>query len=387
MAATGPAIRREKLRRAPALLLAWTLGCAGDAAPDSAAQASHFVVVSQAGSTTLAVIDPNAGRVVQRIQVGELPHRLLRNRAGDRLYAVLVGSQAIAEIDARTFQLRRTLLTAPVPEARSDGTVIEAHQTEHAFDHTTCFDCHHAGGAKPPIVGERPVGIALSEDETRLYVSHIRGARLSVIDLATGSLLRSVLLPPTAAAVEAADLARLADSLVVTLRPTQPSIEPGAVRFLDEATLELRAEFASGSDPASLMAVPGRDSVLVSNFDSDTVSELGLTREPRQLSVTPGPLGSLLLPDAARVLTLDYYSNAASLVSLETGEVTQLALHDAAQDYVNPTHATLDPTGELAYVVSSGTDGHLLVLDLNTRALRAAIPIDGLSFDTVAIPR
>jgi DNA-binding beta-propeller fold protein YncE len=391
MAATGSAIRHHKLRthlrHAFAPLLACALGCTGENAADSAALASHFVVVSQAGSTTLAVIDPSAGRIVQRIQVGELPHRLLRNRAGDTLYAVLVGSQAVAEIDTRTLQLRRTLLTAPVPDTRTDGTVIEPHQTEHAFDHTTCFDCHHAAGAKPVIVGERPVGIALSEDETRLYVSHIRGARLSVIDLATGALLRSVLLPPTAAAVEAADLVRLADNLVVALRPTQPSIEPGAVRFLDESSLELRAEFATGSDPASLMAVPARDSVLVSNFESDTVTELGPTREPRQLSVTPGPLGSLLLPDAARALTLDYYSNAASLVNLATGEVTQFTLQDAVQTYVNPTHAALDPEGELAYVVSSGTDGHLLVLDLNTRALRTAIPIDGLSFDAVAIPR
>jgi hypothetical protein len=61
-------------------------------------------------------------------------------------------------------------------------------------------------------------------------------------------------------------------------------------------------------------------------------------------------------------------------------------LRSGSRTYVNPTHAALDPTGQLAYVVSSGTEGHLLVLDLSTHELSSAVPIDGLSFDAVTIP-
>ena len=361
--------------------------CSDESDALSVSANAHYLLVSQAGSTTLAVVDPKPGRVIQRIQVGSLPHRMLRDRSGQSVYAVLVGSQAVAEIDARTLTLRRTLLTAEVPERRADGTTIEPHQSEHAFEHASCFDCHHAGGAMPVVVGERPVGIALSADESLLYISHIRGALLSVIDLASGRLLRSERLPPSAAAVEAADLVRVGDNLVVALRPTQPSTEPGVVRFLDSDTLQLVAEFATGSDPASLLALPERGCALVSNFESDSVTELCLGADPRKFIVTPGPLGSVRLDDGGAVLTLDYYSNAVSLVDLDTAQVTQLELNHAGRMYVNPTHAALDPSARIAYVVSSGTDGHLLALDLRTRELSTAVPIDGLSFDVVTIPR
>lgn len=354
-------------------------------APEMAAPAGPLLLVSQAGSTTVAVVDPLAANVRALIEVGELPHRLVRTRAGDRVYVVLVGSQAIAELDTRSLTLTRTLLTAEVPELRADGSEIVGHAREHAAMHTSCFDCHRPGGQKPFVVGERPVGIALCEDESRLYVSHIRGARLSELDLASGRLLRSQPLPPSAAAAEASDLARLPGRLAVALRPPQPSTEPGVVRLLDEASFETVHEQAVGSDPASLLALPERESVLVSNFDTDRLSELSETRAPAEYTVAPGPLGALAL-DASHVLALDYYSNRASLLDLDTGQVSALALERNGHTFANPTHAALGPDGEL-YVVSSGTDGHLLALTAGERAVRAAIPIDGLSFDVVAIPR
>jgi len=361
----------------------WTIPCAlmlsaCVQAPEVESEA-HLLLVSQAGSTTVAVIDPSTERVLSRIEVGQLPHRIVRTRAGDKAYVVLVGSQAIAELDTQRLRVTRTFLTAELPDNAG-------HDREQASEHVSCFDCHRPGGQKPFVVGERPVGIALSEDESLLYVSHIRGARISVIDLASGQLERSVSLQPSTAAVEAADLVRLGESLVIALRPTQPSTEPGAVRFLDVHSLSEQAEYGVGSDPASLLPLPERDSVLVSNFDSDHLSELGLAREPARFTVAPGPLGALAL-DAGRVLSLDYYSNRASLLDLQSSDVSALPLEHAGRGYVNPTHAAASPDGERWYVVSSGTDAHLLIMDARQRALRAAIPIDGLSFDVVVIPR
>ena len=96
-------------------------------APEMTAHAERtgpLLLVSQAGSTTVAVIDPLAAEVQARIEVGELPHRLVRTRAGDRAYVVLVGSQAIAELDTRSLTLTRTFLTAEVPERRAEGAEI-----------------------------------------------------------------------------------------------------------------------------------------------------------------------------------------------------------------------------------------------------------------------
>jgi DNA-binding beta-propeller fold protein YncE len=346
----------------------------------------NLVLVSQAGSNSLALVDATQG-TAQRLTVGELPHRLVLTRDGRTAYVVLVGSQAVAEIDTATLMVKRTLLTAPVPATREDGTTIQGHIDEHAFDQSSCFACHHPSGIKPFIVGERPVGIALSEDESRLYISHIRGPRLSVLDLNEGTIETTQILEPAGTAVEAADLARVGHVLAVAMRPRQPSNDAGVVRFLDLDTFEVLREVSTGSDPASMLALEERSSVLVSNFESNTATEIPVAADPRAFVVTPGPLGSSLLADRTRALTLDYYSNAASIVDFATGRVDTFDLTLGDDTYVNPTHAAVSPDGQEAYVVSSGTDGHLLALDLATHKVRAAFPIDGLSFDAVVIPR
>ncbi|GIW34854.1 YncE family protein [Meiothermus sp.] len=344
----------------------------------------HYVLVSQAGSSTVAVIDPTQGKTIQHITVGGLPHRMILSPDGRKVYVVLVGSQAVAEVDVRSLAVTRTFLTAPVPERRADGTLIQAHFDQGAFTHTTCFACHNPGGAKPFIVGARPVGIALSSDASRLFISHIRQGLLSEISLRDGAVVRSASLPPSGSANEAADVARVGSKLVVALRPRQPSTEASAVRWLDEQNWQPLAEAPTGSDPAFVL--PLKEGALVSNFESNTLSLHVPGAAPQRFTVTPGPLGMLRVGEG-QVLSLNYYSNAVSLLDLETGQSENHRLELAGTTFVNPTHAALSPDGRLAYIVSSGTEGRLLVFDLKSARVLRAIPIDGLSFDVVVVGR
>lgn len=347
-------------------------------------QRSHYVLVSQAGSSTVAVVDPVQGRTVKRITVGGLPHRMILNPDGSKVYVVLVGSQAVAEVDVQRLEVSRTFLTAPVPERRSDGSLIQPHFDQGAFSKTSCFACHNPGGAKPFIVGERPVGIAFSSDLGSLFISHIRQGRLSEIDLGSGRVVRAVNLPPSGSANEAVEVARVGSRLVVAMRPRQPSSEAGAVRWLDEGTLDPLSEAPTGSDPAFVL--PLEDSALVSNFESNTLSLHSPGSSPKSFTVTPGPLGMLAVGQG-RILSLNYYSNAVSLVDLASGQVQNYKLELGSRVFVNPTHAALSPDGRRAYIVSSGTEGHLVVFDLERRQVSQAIPIDGLSFDVVVVRR
>ncbi|WP_333659928.1 hypothetical protein [Meiothermus cerbereus] len=344
----------------------------------------HYVLVSQAGSSTVAVIDPVQGRTVKRITVGGLPHRMVVGPDRNKVYVVLVGSQAVAEVDARTLEVSRTFLTAPVPERRDDGTPIQAHFDQDAFSRTSCFDCHNPGGAKPFIVGLRPVGIAFSSDFGKLYISHIRQGRLSEIDLASGQVVRAQNLPPSGSANEAADVARVKAKLVVAMRPRQPSTEASAVRWLDEQTWQTLAEAPTGSDPAFVL--PLEESALVSNFESNTLSLHAPGANPKSFTVTPGPLGMLAIGNG-KILSLNYYSNAVSWLDMDTGQRQDYRLEQGDKRFVNPTHAALSPDARRAYIVSSGTEGHLVVFDLEHKHVAQAIPIDGLSFDVVVVRR
>lgn len=350
--------------------------------------ASDRIFVSQAGSETVAVLDAATGAVQRRIRVGLLPHDLLLSADGSTLYAAVVGSQSIAEIDTASATLRRTFLTAPVPALRSDGTVIQAHVDGGAFGHTTCFDCHTGapGGALPKYPGDRPFGMLLSPDGARLLVSHIRSTDIAVIDLASGAIERSVHLAPAGAATEAVALARVGTEIWVVLRPPQPSSSPGALRRLSADTLEPLGEAPTGSDPSALVVLPGGGTALVSNFETDTVTEWSASGPVRDLLAAPGPLGLLPLPGGSQVLAVDYYYNALSFLDLGTGISETIPLAGAGGSYVNPTHAALASDGRSAWIVSSGTEGHLCQLDLPSRRIVRALPIDGLSFGVAVVP-
>jgi DNA-binding beta-propeller fold protein YncE len=363
------------------LVVAWAAAACASSPPS--APAADRVFVSQAGSSTIVLVDAASGEMTARLEVGMLPHNLVLSPDRKTLYAALVGSQAVAEIDVASFRLRRTMLTAPVPERRSDGSMIDAHVERGAFSHTTCFDCHRAGGALPRYAGDRPFGLLLSPDGRRLLVSHLRSANLSVLDLDDGQIERTVHLLPAGAATEPVALARVGDRIWVALRPPQPSLQPGALRRLDAITLDAVDDVATGADPAALLALPEQERVLVSNFETDTVTAYLGTAAAR-FTAAPGPLGLLALP-GHRVLALDYYSNGISFLDLDAGTAETLALAHEGAPYANPTHAALSTDGKSVWLVSSGTEGHLLRMDLATHAIVRDVPIDGLSFGVVVV--
>jgi DNA-binding beta-propeller fold protein YncE len=124
----------------------------------------------------------------------------------------------------------------------------------------------------------------------------------------------------------------------------------------------------------------------VTNFETDTLSAFDASGKTLTYTVTPGPLGMLKLP-GDRLLSLNYYSNAVSLVDLKSGAVESVGLEFGGRKYVNPTHAALSPDEKYAYIVSSGTEGNLLVFDLGQKRVVRVIPVDGLSYDVVTVPR
>jgi DNA-binding beta-propeller fold protein YncE len=318
-----------------------------------------------------------------------LPHNLVVSPDRRTLYAALVGSQAIAEIDVATLSLRRTVLTAPVPERRPDDSVIQQHVDEDAFESTTCYDCHRPGGAEPKYAGDRPFGMSVSPDGRRLHVTHLRESRLTVLDLEQGRVESTTSLEPAGAATEVVAIDRLGeDEFWVALRAPQPSKEAGALRRLNANTLEPIAEMPTGADPGALLALPAHDSVLVSNFESNTVTMHAASDQGDGAGVkfeaAPGPLGLLAL-GANEVLALDYYSDAVSFLDLENGTAETLPLENDGAPYANPTNAALSSVGNSAWIVSSGTDGHLLELNLQSRTIVRDVSIDGLSFGVAVV--
>lgn len=341
--------------------------------------------VSEAATATIAVVDLDEGRVTRRIEVGLLPHNLVLSRDQHTLYTALAGSQAIAVIDTRTQTLRDTWLSAPVPQRRDDGGVIQEHVDRGAFSHTTCYDCHRDGGAKPRYAGARPVALRLSADGTRLYVAHLNSGELAVLDTATGARVAATILSPVGPVREPAGLDILGGELFVTLRATQPSRVPGVIRRLDEKTLAPLGDVPSSANPVEVRTAPSLGMALVTRFDSDQLSEVRAGAETASVTVANGPLGVLVLP-GDRALVLGYYSNSVSLVDLVGGVADTWPLSLDGKPLANPTHAALGTDPGVAWVVQSGSNAHLIALDLGGKRVLRSIPINALSFDVAIVP-
>jgi DNA-binding beta-propeller fold protein YncE len=352
--------------------------CAASVPPDR-------IFISHAGSASISVLDSSSPSRRERIEVGLLPHNLVVSRDHSTVYVALVGSQAVAEIDVAGARLRRTFLTAPVPALRADGSVIQPHRDRNAFAHTTCYDCHRDGGASPKYAGDRPFGLLLSADGRSLLVSHLRSSDLALVDLERAAIERVVHLEPAGAAREPVALARQGSEIWVALRPPQPSTQPGTLRRLDEATLAPLGDVPTGSDPGALLALPERGRVLVSNFESNTVTEHDAAGSTNRYEAAPGPLGLLALRQQ-RVLVLDYYSNAVTFLDLGAAKSSTIPLARDGSPFANPTHAASSSDERSAWVVTSGTEGHLLQIDLSSAAILRDLPIDGLSFDVALVP-
>jgi len=114
------------------------------------------IYVSAWGGDTVSVLRARADGTLfyeRRIRVGRHPSALLTNRSGTRLFATLSGTDQIALLDTRTNRVER-LLNDAAPGGPSEGST--------------------------------PNALALSPDETKLYVAEADNNSVAVFDLASG---------------------------------------------------------------------------------------------------------------------------------------------------------------------------------------------------------
>lgn len=330
-------------------------------------------------------VDPASGEILSKTIVGRLPHHLVVDEARRRVYVSLTGSQAVAELDADSGALLRTLLTAPVPVTRPDGSRIDGHRDQDAFAHSSCYDCHRGGegGVKPVITGVRPFALAL-EGRT-LYVSNTRGGDIARLPLDGGSL-PALAVPAAGPAVEPSSLALRDGRLYLSVLAPQPADNPAVLRAMAVDDGRILAEATTGPRANFLLADPHRGQVYVANFETNTVSVFGTDGGPRgRYTVGPGPQGLALTPDGRRLLVANYYGTTLSLVELDSGEVRTFPLTLDGQSYSNPSHLVVADDGRSALVVTSGTKGWLLRVDLDARAVRQASYLGPLPFDLAVV--
>jgi YVTN family beta-propeller protein len=159
------------------------------------------VFVSNEETAEMSVLDLESGRIVHRVHVGEEPEGVTVRPDGRVVYVTCEATNEVVAVDTASYVVLARIGTGPRPRAIAfdrEGTTgfvsTENDASVTVFDPAT----HDVKGAiaVPPTEGTpmppRPMGLALSADGGRLFVSLGRARSIGVIDVRTRALLRTI---------------------------------------------------------------------------------------------------------------------------------------------------------------------------------------------------
>ncbi|MEW6444839.1 MAG: YncE family protein [Pseudomonadota bacterium] len=266
---------------------------------------------------------------------------------------------------------------------------------------------------KTIAVGDRPLGVAVTRDGSKVYVTDLHEQSITMIDGHNHTVLarKSLVMTPRAVAVNAAQ----SRVYVVGSDPSRKKPRSSLVVVLDASTLEPLAQIPlMGKEDAIYMAVSPDDAhvwVSVGEYEV-AVIDAATNTISQEITVQAGSLSPLVFGENTRMA---YVGGRSNLVKVDTsfnppgfhnihmmagGETYGLALNAAGdQAYVSKDGLGLDiydltngkrlalvktgkhpgavavhPDGSRIYVISS-TENTVEVVDANTFAVVGSIPV------------
>ena len=202
------------------------------------------ILVANAGSDTVSVIDPSAGTVVATIPVGDAPLEVAA--AGTRAYVANWGGASVSVVDVASGTVVGTVPVGRFPAGLAVDSAAGRLYVANFFDDTvSVIDTGSLSVVATIPVGRSPRGLALDPAAGRLYVAGFESARIDVIDTAT----QTVVLQAPTGGTNPTDLVLGpgGQRLYVTHLQAGPN-----VRVLDAATLAELAVITAPDGPVTI---------------------------------------------------------------------------------------------------------------------------------------
>ena len=217
--------------------------------------------VSNIGSDEIAVVETSTFQIVHRVAVGSQPLDMTLSPDGGTLYVGNSGEGSITAIDLESLQPRLA-----VDSLGSDPfglAVTEDYLYVADIDNDRLLVLDSAGTIVDRIaVPPGPRSLALSRDQSRLFVTSFRSNQLAVLNTDDNVVVDIFALPITGsfAAVAGAD-----DQVFVTAH------QDGIVLIVDGETGVVHKTIEVGTDPRGLSLSPAGDRVFVTNAQSNEI--------------------------------------------------------------------------------------------------------------------
>ena len=274
--------RRPHLRRlflACAFLCLATFGLSGcrrRGFPEYPADYREFAYVTNAGSNTVTVLDLVNLRQDRVLQVGAEPTGITANPERNEVYAVNSGSGTVSVIDAE-----RNRVVATIPVHRKpyfidiDTAGRRAYVANAESNNVSVIDLDKRREIAAIGVGEAPGFAKISPDGKSLVVTNRLSGSVSVADpekfkvravfAGCPEATHAVILPDSSKAFVACSGGHQVMAIGLA-RPASPNDTEHADRLLSFLDV--------GKTPVHLALKPDGGEIFVSNFDSDSISEI-----------------------------------------------------------------------------------------------------------------
>jgi len=314
--------------------------------------------VSDETGGAIVVVDPAAGKVLERIAVGKRPRGLKVSRDHTKLYVALSGSPIAGPgVDEASL---------PPGDRSADGIGV--------VDLIT----HKTAPVLPS--GQDPESFDLSPDGSTLYVSNEETAEMSVLDLATGKIRSRVKVGE--------------EPEGVTVRPDGKFVyvtceEDSEVVAVDTATLKVVARMKTGARPRSVVFTPDGATGFVASENGGVVSVIDTTKHavvstikiPQGAGPTPArPMGTVLSPDGKQVFVSLGRAAAVAIIDASTRALVKTIEGVGARPW------GIDVSRDGKIYTANGSSKDVSVIDVASGNIKK-ITTDGSPWGVVAVEK
>ena len=307
--------------------------------------------VTNEESGEVAVIDPEAGQVLERISVGKRPRGIKLSPDGRLLYVALSGSPSAGPgVDESKL---------PPPDRTADGVGV------------VDLAAHKLLRTLPS--GQDPETFDLSPDGKTIYVSNEETAEVSVLDLATGKVTSNVAVGK--------------EPEGVTVRPDGKFVYvtcegDSEVAAINTKTLKVAAFMHTGLRPRSIVFARNGSTAFVTAERSASVTVLDSIRHktittinvPAQAGkpLPARPMGTALAPDGKHVFVSNGRGESVAVIAVASRKVVRM-IGDAG---ARPWGIGVSPDGRKVYTANGPSDD-VSVIDVKTGSVERRIKVGG----------
>jgi YVTN family beta-propeller protein len=357
-------------------------GCRRSSFPDVPPGYREFAYISNGNSNTVTVLDLVYLRQDRTLQVGANPTNLATNSVRNEIYVVNTQSGTISIIDAENNRIVATMSVHRLPSFISvDSTGHRAYVANSGSNTFSILDLDRRRAIAEAGTGEQPDVARISPDGRSLVVTNRGSNSVSIFDVPPYDPAQTHEPAPRLRAafpgcLGASDAVILPDSSKAFITcsgghqvmAVSLAAAPGSWSARQNPALindHMLALLDVGKTPVHLAMKPDGGEIFVSNFGSDSISEISTTTNEVGGTYAIGnrPVRGIVSRDNSTLWVANFGADSIALYSIDDGRVEPVGIHTGsapdALAFSEDEHLLLAAdahSGDVAVIRTAGTE-------------------------------